>query len=157
MWHFIPNPLSLGESLVTLNYVGAGDGYGEIQFTSWVLPDASIMEHAPTEYIMYVNVGYRESNTTNWAYFNKNIRYNSEMRESPNVLIFMSSRASNGKYVTAHMVGSLSVEPNFTDKKWEVYMDGVMAYLPSGAGEYPKNSTIFEANQVAMQGINIYY
>ena len=74
MWHFIPNPLSLGESLVTLNYIGAGDGYGEIQFTSWVLPDASIIEHAPTEYIMYVNVGYRESNTTNWAYFNKNIR-----------------------------------------------------------------------------------
>lgn len=157
VWHFFPNPLDLSDSWVSVIYTGAADGRGEIPFTGWGLPDASIMEHAPTEYIISVNVGYRENNTAGWRRFQKNIRYNSEMYESQNVLIFMSSLTDNNTYATAQMVGNLSVNPDFVNNSWIIYMKNVMAYLPNGTHQYPRNSNVFDANAVAMQGINIYY
>lgn len=156
MWHFIPNPLSLEESLVTISYYGFSLGYALINFNSWGLPDTSVIEHAPIEYIVYLKAGYRESSTTDWTYFDKNIRYNSEMYEIQNILVFMPVPTSNGNYVSAHLVGNLTVSPEYNNNQWKINVS-MEAYLSNNTIQYPNRSSVLEANVVALQGLNIYY
>ena len=156
MWHFIPNPLSLEESLVTIDYYGYSKGEGYIEFNGWGLPDISIMEHAPTEYVVYLHVGYRENNTANWKYFDKNIRYNSEMYETHTVLMFMPIYTGNSNYVAAHLFGNLTVNPEYNNNKWKITID-TTAYLSDNTIQYPNRSSVIEFNVIALQGINIYY
>lgn len=62
MWHFIPNPFSLEESLVTIDYYGYSAGTALIEFNGWGLPDISIMEHAPQN-ICYICTSATEKTT----------------------------------------------------------------------------------------------
>ena len=156
MWHFIPNPFSLEESLVTINYYGYTEGDASIEFNGWGLPDISIMEHAPTEYMLYLHAGYRENNTADWKYFDKTIRYNSEMYETQNVLVFMPIYTGNSNYVAAHLVGKLTVNPNYGGNRWTIIIN-TTAYLSNDTIQYPNRSSVIEANVIALQGINIYY
>lgn len=156
MWHFIPNPLSLEESLVTISYTGYSIGYTIVRFNSWVLPDTSVIEHAPTEYIVYLKAGYRESSTADWNYFHKNIRYNSEMYETQNILVFMPVPTSNGNYVSAHLVGNLTVSPEYNNNQWVIDLS-MEAYLSNNTIQHPGRSSVLEASVVALQGLNIYY
>lgn len=156
MWHFIPNPLSLEESLVTISYYGFSIGYALIGFNSWALPDTSVIEHAPIEYTVYLHVGYRESKTADWTYFDKNIRYNSEMHETQNILMFMPIPTSNGNYVSAHLVGNLTVSPEYNNNQWKIDLSAE-AYLSNNTTEYPQRSAVLEFSVIALRGINIYY
>ena len=156
VWHFIPNPFDLSDSIATVVYSGTSAGSASIEFNGWGLPDVSIMSHAPTEYIVYLATAYRENNTSDWNYFSKNIRYNVGMYETQNILMFMPSLTYNSAYLAAHLVGNLTVSTNFTDNKWIIQVD-IMAYLPNTPIQYPINSSIVKADTVAIQGINIYY
>ena len=156
VWHFIPNPFSLEESLVTIDYYGYSAGTALIEFNGWGLPDISIMEHAPTEYMLYLHVGYRENNTASWKYFDKTIRYNSEMSETHNVLMFMPIYTGNSNCVSAHLFGNLTVNPNYDNNQWTINID-TTAYLYNNTIQYPNRSSVIEFNVIALQGINIYY
>lgn len=156
VWHFIPNPFSLEESLVTINYYGYSIGEASIEFNGWGLPDVSIMEHAPTEYMLYLHVGYRENNTADWKYFDKTIRYNSEIHETHNVLMFMPIYTGDSKYVAAHLFGNLTVNPDYTNNQWTINID-TTAYLSDNKIQYPNRSSVIEFNDIALLGINIYY
>ena len=156
VWHFIPNPLDLSDSLVYISYYGYTVGYALIGFGGWGLPDTSVIEHAPAEYIVYLKAGYRESSTTNWEYFHKSIRYNSEIYETQNILMFMPIPTSNGNYVSAHLVGNLTVSPEYDNNQWKIDIS-MEAYLSNNTIQYPQRSSVLEASVVALQGINIYY
>lgn len=155
VWHFIPNPLDLSDSLVRVSYIGYSTGYAIVSFNSWVLPDTSVIEHAPIEYTVFLHVGYRESNTADWKYFDKNIRYNSEMNETHNILMFMPIPA-NSNYVSAHLVGNLTVSPEYNNNQWIIDLN-MAAYLSDNTMQYPGRSAVLEVGVVALQGLNIYY
>lgn len=156
VWHFIPNPFSLEESLVAIDYYGYSNGEAFIQFNGWGLPDISIMEHAPTEYMLYLHAGYRENNTAGWNYFDKTIRYNSEMNETQNVFMLMPIYTGNSNYVAAHLFGNLTVNPDYNNNQWTITID-TTAYLSNNTIQYPNRSSVLEVNVIALQGINIYY
>ena len=156
MWHFIPNPFDLSDSLVTIVYSGTSAGSADIEFTGWGLPDASIMSNAPTEYIVYLSAGYREDSNSDWNYFSKNIRYSAGMYEAQNILMFMPSLTYNRAYLAAHLVGNLMISTDFTNNKWIIQVD-IMAYLPNTPIQYPKDSSVVKADTAALRGINIYY
>lgn len=156
MWHFIPNPLALEDSLVSINYYGYTEGDAAIGFNGWGLPDISIMEHAPTEYMFYLHVGYRENNTASWKYFDKTIRCNSEMSETHNVLMFMPIYTGNSNCVAAHLFGNLTVNPDYNSNQWTIIIN-TTAYLSNNTIQYPSRSSVLEFNVIALQGINIYY
>lgn len=156
MWHFIPSPLSLEESLVEINYYGYSTGDAFLELNGWELPDASIMEHAPTEYMFYLHVGFRKNNTADWKYFDKNIRCNSETHETYNILMYMPSYIGDGKYVAAHLFGNLTIQHNYNDNRLETIID-TTAYLSDNTIQYPNRSSVLEFNVFALRGINIYY
>ena len=156
VWHFIPSPFSLEESLVTISYYGYSKGDALIEFNGWGLPDISMMEHAPTEYMLYLHAGYRENNTAEWKYFDKTIRYNSEMYETHNVLMFMPIYTGNSNCVSAHLFGNLTVNPDYNNNQWTINID-TTAYLSNNTIQYPNRSSVLEFNVIALQGINIYY
>lgn len=156
MWHFIESPFDLEESLVEIDYYGYTKGEALIEFNGWGLPDTSIMEHAPTEYMLYLHVGYRENNTADWKYFDKTIRYNPELHETYNVLMFMPINTGDGNYVAAHLFGNLTVNPDYNNNRWKITID-TMAYASDNTIQYPNRSSLIEFNVFALQGINIYY
>ena len=156
VWHFFPNPLDLSDAWTTLLYTNNTEGRGEVPTTGWGLPDVSIIKFAPTEYIVNVLVRYRKNNTAGWKSFSKNIRYNDEMYETQNVIVFMPYVDDNVAYTSAHAAGNLTVNKNYDANNWVIYLE-LLAYLPGDIIQFPKESGVFEANQVAMQGVNIYY
>lgn len=156
MWHFIESPFSLEESLVEIDYYGYSIGEASIEFNGWGLPDVSIMEHAPTEYMLYLHAGYRENNTADWKYFDKTIRYNPEIQETPNVLMFMPIYTSDGNYVAAHLSGDLTINPNYNNNRWKININ-TTAYSSDGKIRYPNRHSDLEVNVIALRGINIYY
>ena len=80
MWHFIPSPYALSDdgSLFTLSYEDHLNAVGYAEWTGWRLPDISIMEHAPKEYMAYMLVRHRPTNTASWQPSPQIIRYNTE-------------------------------------------------------------------------------
>lgn len=156
MWHFFKNPLDLVDAWITIEYYGSTIGSGYINFNGWGLPDTSILELAPTEYILGLKIRYREDKTADWKSFVRNIRCSSEMSESHNIAIFVATMVGGGAYAAAHVFGNLTVSSEYTDNRWGVSID-VAAYFPGDVVQYPQRSSVFEANNVAMQGVNIYY
>lgn len=156
VWHFFPNPLALSDSIVSIGYYGPYNGEAFVEFNGWGLPDASVIEHAPTEYIAYLKVGYRQSNTAEWMFFEENIRCNPKMYETQNILMFLPYLTNDSTYVAAYLEGHWTVVANFTQNKWEIAIDS-RVFLPNSSIQYPQNSDLASVNTIALQGVNIYY
>lgn len=156
VWHFFKNPLDLNDAWVTIGYYSYSEGSVDVGFTNWGLPDVSILELAPTEYIVGLKVRYRETKTAEWQSLVKNIRYNSEMSELQNIIVFMTTMPGGDAYTSAHAAGNLTVSSNYNTNMWGIVLR-VTAYFPGDVVQYPQRSSVFEANNIAVQGVNIYY
>lgn len=155
VWHFIPNPLDLNDSLVAISYNDYLNAVGYVEWTSWTLPDVSIMEHAPTEYIGYLGVSYRSSNTGGWAHYPQVIRYNNEAY-GRNILAFLPYSIDQSTYAAAYLEGMWNVTIDSTNNRWKI-MISTLAYTYSESIQSPQNSDVIMVDTIAIRGLNIYY
>lgn len=155
MWHFFKNPLGLSDSLFSLSNVGPASAEGYVDFTSWGLPNTSVIVGAPAEYIVYLRVGVRKSNKDNWTFFTRNFRYNSEVDETHNILMFMPFTTAQEVYETNHLVGTGTVTLDSNNNRWKIHISA-LAYLASGEIHSSQDSAV-SADAAALQGVNIYY
>ena len=155
MWHFFKNPLGLSDSLFSLSNVSPTSAEGYVDFTSWGLPDTSVIVGAPAEYIVYLRVGLRKSNKDNWTFFVRNFRYNSEVEEPKNILMFMPFTIAQETYEATHLVGTGTVTLDSNNNRWKIHISA-LAYLPNGEIHSSQDSAV-SADAAALQGVNIYY
>ena len=155
VWHFIPSPFEIRDSLIELRSNDNLNAVGYAEWTSWRLPDISIMEHAPTEYMAYLRVYYRPNNTASWGPYPQNIRYNTEM-SGRNILVFIPHTLDNSTYTAAHLEGIWKVTIDSTNNRWKIDIS-TLAYVPNGSIQSPQTSDLVTANTMSIRGINIYY
>lgn len=156
VWHFIPNPLALSDSFITLSFMDRLNAEGYVEWTGWELPDTSIIEHAPKEYMAYLRVDYRISNTASWEPHIKTVIYNTEVFNQNNVFMFMPNSIDQSTYSAAFLKGVWSASPDSTNNRWKI-ITSMMVYLSNGSIQSLQNSDVVMLATMALQGINIYY
>ena len=155
VWHFIPSPFELNDSLITLSYSDNKNAVGHVEWTGWRLPDVSIMEHAPTEYMAYLLVYHRSSNTASWKPYPQIIRYNTETY-GRNILAFLPYSIDQSTYVAAHLEGIWKVTIDSTNNRWKIDIS-TLAYTYNESIQSPQNSDVVMVDTMSIRGINIYY
>ena len=155
VWHFFSNPLELSDSLFSLSWLSPTSAEGYVDFTSWGLPDTSVIVGAPAEYIVYLRVGLRKNNTDKWTFFVRNFRYNSKAEETNNILIFMPFTTAREVYEANHLVGTGTVTLDSDNNRWRIHISA-LAYLANGEIHSSQDSAV-SADAAALQGVNIYY
>ena len=155
VWHFIPSPFAISDSLISISYNDYLNAVGYGEWTGWSLPDVSIMEHAPTEYIGYLLVKYRSSNTSGWTNYPQIIRYNNEAY-GRNILAFLPYSIDQSTYVAAHLEGMWKVTIDSTNNRWKIDIS-TLAYTYNESIQSPQNSDVINVDVMSIRGINIYY
>lgn len=157
VWHFIPSPYALSDdgSLFTLSYNDHLNAVGYAEWTGWSLPDISIMEHAPTEYMAYMLVRHRPTNSASWNPSPQIIRYNTETF-GRNIVTFIPNTLDGSTYSATHLEGVWSVVIDSTNNRWKIYVS-MLAYAPSGSIQNFQNSDIVMVESMSIRGLNIYY
>lgn len=156
VWHFIPNPLALSDSFITLSFTDRLNAVGYVEWTGWSLPDTSIIEHAPKEYMAYLRVDYRISNTASWVPHIKTVIYNTEVFNQNNVFMFMPNSIDQSTYSAAFLKGAWSAAPESANNRWKI-ITSMMAYLSNDSIQSLQNSDVVMLSTMALRGINIYY
>lgn len=157
VWHFIPSPFNLSDdgSLFTLSYEDYLNAVGYAEWTGWSLPDISIMEHAPTEYMAYMLIRHRPTNTANWQPSPQIIRYNTKTF-GRNINTFIPYTLDQSTYSAIHLEGLWGVVIDRANNRWKILVS-VLAYTPSGSIQSPQNSDLVMVESMSIRGINIYY
>lgn len=155
VWHFFPNPLGVDHNLTSLTYTDNYHAYGYVDFTNWGFPDTSIIVGAPTEYIAYLPVKYRTINNSTWHDYGTSVRYNTEIYDLMNISMFLTYELDGGTYDAVHVVGHWTVTDS-ANNRWKIDIS-MLAYSSKFEILAPHNNSYVDSNQIAIQGVNIYY
>lgn len=157
MWHFIESPYALSDdgSLFTISFYDYLNAKGYAEWTGWNLPDISIMEHAPKEYLGYMLVRYRPNNTASWDPYPLAIRYNTNLF-GHNILKFLPRSLDQSTYSAVHLDGGWAVRVDSTNNRWIIIVT-MLAYFPNDSIQNFQNSDLVRIESMSIRGINIYY